>query len=387
VSRAEWPRSALLIDGALVTVAFGLTLLVLSHGKGSRHLDVIGVLLATAASLPLLVWRRAPLGVFAATTIASATSMALGYPTGPPIGATVALYLLASSRDRERPWRSRTTFAVSALFAAHIGADALGHDTLPGTDVLIGGLVWTVAWFAGDRARLRRAEIAELRRQALRTEQEAGRERRLAAAEERARIARDLHDSAGHAINVIAVHAGAARLLHHRDPERSQQALQTIEDVARQTVAEIDQIVSTLREEQSANEQVETPPGLAALDTLISQHASTGLAITLASHGRPRSLEPRVDQGAYRILQEVLTNAAKHGTGSTSVELRFDERALQMTITNPQAPDSAGSLPRGGHGLVGMRERASMLGGQLQTSATDGTFCVSVVLPYESEYM
>ena len=145
---------------------------------------------------------------------------------------------------------------------------------------------------AGTRLRReqRREQLAELRDRALRAEREAERERLLAVAEERARIARDLHDSAGHAISVIAVRAGAARLRHQQDPDRSLVALEAIEELARQTAAEIDQLVGTLRDGGSANGVVEGPPSLASLETLVAHHQAAGLEVTLDTAGAPRPL-------------------------------------------------------------------------------------------------
>jgi signal transduction histidine kinase len=173
----------------------------------------------------------------------------------------------------------------------------------------------------------------------MRAEREAERERLLAVAEERARIARDLHDSAGHAINVIAVRAGAARLRHHQEPDRSLLALEAIEEVARQTVEEIDQIVGTLREGGSADTVVEAPPRLASLDTLIAHHQAAGLEVTFHTQGAPRPLASAADRAAYRILQEALTNAARHGAGSVRIELAFGAGAVELTVTNPVLPD------------------------------------------------
>ena len=341
---------AALIDATIAVAAFGGTVAVLAHGLGSagttgRHLDTLGVLLAACASLPLLAWRRHALAVFAASTAASAALNLLGYPAGPPIGPTVALYLLAASREGAHPWTLETMVAVVGLFAAHFLAFAIGHATIPGTDLAIGALVWAVAWFAGDRTRLRRAEIAELEQRARRTEQEAERERRLAAAEERARIARDLHDSAAHAINVIAVQAGAARLLADRDPPRLEPPFRRSRRSRARRSREIDQIVRTLRDGATASGGVEAPPGLAALGTLIDDHARTGLSVRLRTDGRPRSLAGPTDQAAYRILQEALTNAARHGTGTAEVVLTFGGRALDLKVIN-QCGRPTAALPR-----------------------------------------
>jgi signal transduction histidine kinase len=162
-------------------------------------------------------------------------------------------------------------------------------------------LVFAGAWIAGDRARLRRERIAELEERALRTEREAARERRLAAAEERTRIARELHDSAAHAINIILVQAGAARLLHQRDPDRSQHAIATIEQVARSTIGEIDQLVDALRDDVPGQQMPADP---AALDELLDQHRTAGLIIATDLRGPRRALPRSVAWATYRILQE-----------------------------------------------------------------------------------
>jgi signal transduction histidine kinase len=378
------------LDGAIALAAFGATVSLLSHGLGSsgnvkHHLDALGILLAAASSFPLLAWRRAPLAVFVLTTAASAASMARGYPGGPPVGPTIALYVLAASRDISCPWTRQTTEVVVAMFCVHILSFGLGHDQVPEVQIAFGGLVWGLAWFAGERTRLRRQQLAELKERARRAEQEAVRERRLAVAEERARIARDLHDSAAHAINVIAVQAGAARLWQHEDPGRSRAALETIEDVAHRTVAEIDQIVHSLRDDggPAAGDPVEPSPGLAAFDSLIAQHSSAGLPVTFATTGRPRRLGGAVDRAAYRILQEALTNCARHGAGDASVQLAFGPHDLELTVSNAVGPDAPiRTSPGGGHGLVGMCERAALLGGELHAGRRNGSFHVHARLPY-----
>jgi len=269
-------RRELGIDAGIAILVLALSLALLASGAvddseaDARDLDALGVVLATVASLPLVARRRAPLAVFAVTAAASAALNGLDYPPGPPIGPTVALFFLGlhPAVTRARPELLGATVAV--LFALHVGAAGIAQNEFPLVPLLLGALVWGGAWVIGDRVRQRRERIAELEERALRAEREAERERRLAAAEERARIARDLHDSAGHAINVILVQAGAARLLQERDPRRARAALETIEEVARETVGEIDQLVRALRDEGAPVEpdEVEPPPGLAGLDAL-----------------------------------------------------------------------------------------------------------------------
>jgi signal transduction histidine kinase len=384
---AAGPRSGSLVDVALAGATLAGSLSLLAHGgirfgvseTGSGDLDWISGLLAACSTLPLLAWRRAPGAVFVLTGSASVLLGGLGYPSGLPLGPAVALYLYAASRDEAHPWTRRSSGTVVALFVAFVGATALGGGGFPGSELFHTGLAWGAAWFAGDRTRLRREQIAELQERALHAERDAERERRLAAAEERARIARDLHDAAGHAINVIAVRAGTARL--RKDPERSQAALEAIEELARKTVGEIDQIVGTLRERGAKNGAVDAPPGLASLDTLVGRQSAAGLQVSVAKAGEPRRLENTVDQAAYRILQEALTNAARHGTGPAQVELAFGEAALELTVSNPARARSA-PRPNGGHGLVGMRERATLLGGRLDVESANGSFRVRARLPY-----
>jgi signal transduction histidine kinase len=384
-----------MIDVAITATTFAGTLAVLAHGgirpgsdaagSSTTDLDLVGVALAASATLPLIAWRRLPLAVFVLTGSATVVLAGLGYPLDLALGPAVALYLVAASRDQQTPWTARNTVLVVALFAAYLTATAASQRQFPVSELVHSGLAWAVAWFAGERTRLLRLHITELHERARRTEREAERERLLAVAEERARIARDLHDSAGHAISVIAVRAGAARLRHHQDPDRSLLALEAIEELARQTANEIDQIVSTLRQPGPTNGTIEAPPGLAALDTLVERHLADGLDVTVETSGAPRPTGGPVDQATYRILQEALTNAARHGAGHARVELTFDDAAVHVTVTNPV---DSGTQPRsgGGHGLIGMRERATLLGGDLDAHRANGTFRVHARIPYHGPH-
>jgi signal transduction histidine kinase len=393
---ATRPGSGVLLDAAIAAAALAVSLLLISHGGVpgwvgdgatgvSRHrealvqladLDWPGAVLAVGASAPLLAWRRFPVAVFSVIGAASALLAGLGYPLWIPVGAGIALFVLTASRDDDDPWTHGTTAAVLVVLGAYLGAAGAEKGGVPGAELLHGGLAFAVAWFAGERTRL---HIAELEQRADRAASDADRERRLAVAEERARIARDLHDAAGHAINVIAVRAGAART--RQDPERSQAALEIIEELARQTAAEIDGIVGSLRDRSASNGAAREPLGLSALDTLIARHAAAGLDVSVAHHGDPRPLDSATDQAAYRILQESLTNAARHGTGAARVELAFAEAALELTVSNP-APAESPHRTNGGHGLIGMRERAVLLGGSLEAERPNGDFRVRARLPY-----
>jgi signal transduction histidine kinase len=374
-----------LLDAGLAIVVFAASLGFLAAGQHSDDAEtfgVVAVVLTALASLPVVAVRRAPLAVFVITALASIALRAVANPDGPPLGATVALFMVAY-RAEGPPERTRLTLAVVVtMLFAHLTAVGISQDHFPGAELVFAVVLWGGTWLAGDRARLRAERIAALEERALQAERAAERERRLATAEERMRIARDLHDSAGHAVNVILVHAGAGRMHLDRDPAAAHEAFATIEQVARETVDEIDQLVGALREDGSGSSEVEPPPGFAALEGLIERHRAAGLDVTLRYRGAQRALAPAVDRSLFRILQEALTNATRHGAGSAQVELAFGETAIELRVENPVGLQR---LVREGHGLVGMRERAALLGGSLDTSETDGRFRLVTRLPYAAQ--
>jgi signal transduction histidine kinase len=379
-------RRDLALDAGIAVLTLGISLAVLAaHGLGvpdpsARPLDGIGAALAMASTLPLAARRLAPLTVYLVTAAASIALVELRYPLDFPFGCVAAAYFLAVAYSGDlRPARRWPAMLAVWLFvpAAAAAHAANGYETtgiVPG--LVFWALIFAGAWIVGDRASLRRERIIELEERAVRMEREAARERRLAAAEERTRIARELHDSAAHAINIILVQAGAARLLHQRDPSRSQHAVATIEQVARATIGEIDQLVHALRDDAAG----QAPADPAALDELLDQHRAAGLAITTDLRGPRRALPRGVAWATYRILQEALTNAARHGRGSADVAVWFQPDTVEITVTNPAAMN--GSAPGGGHGIVGMRERATVLGGTLETHGSDGTFSLHARLPH-----
>jgi signal transduction histidine kinase len=366
-------------DTALALLAFAGGLAILfAHPPGPdvRDADALGVALVALASLPLVGRRRAPLSVFLLVAAAMVPLHVLDYPGQLGLVPAVAVYSLAAFGGGTVP-----AVVPAGAFVALGLLSVVTSNPDPG--ILAGAIVWGGAWIAGDRVRQRRERVAALEERAVRAEREAERERRLAAAEERTRIARDLHDSAGHAINVILVQAGAARLLQERDPARSREALETLEEVARETVAEIDELVRALRDDgspESSRREVEPPPGLAALDTLAQRARAGGLEVSVRVRGARRPLAAAVDRASYRILQESLTNASLHGTGTAEVDVTFGPTEVEITVVNPTVPSEASGA--GGHGLVGMRERTALLGGSFDAGASDGVFSVRARLPY-----
>lgn len=380
-------RSRALLDAAFAAAVFLVSLALLAHDgpmpvrASTRGLDSLGVVLVACAAVPFVAWRRFPLTVFTVTAGVSIALAGLGYPTGLLPGPIAALYLLAAGTA----WTVRDAAVAAGLLLAYLGTAASAVGAFPVVGLVHTALPWAAAWFAGERTRLRREQLAELRQRAVDAEhaaeaerrravREAERERRLAVAEERARIARDLHDSAGHTISLIAVRAGAARLRH--DEATALRSLEAIEELARHTAAEIDHLVGSLRE---GDPEPPAPLGLASLDTLIAHHSTAGLHVELDLTGTARPLGGTADQAAYRILQQALANAARHGTGDARVELDFTGGDFALTVTNPVR-----GTPRraNGHGVIGMRERATLAGGSLDAARLERTYRLHARLPY-----
>jgi signal transduction histidine kinase len=345
-------------------------------GVGVTHVGVAPavpttVLLVVASTMPLVLRDRFPLWTFATSAVATAIMAVVVFPIGLPIGPAVGLYTIAVYRSRLASTASARTTVVAAGLAIYFVAAAVRLSSPPWAEMFHGALLWAAFWFAGERTRLQRQQIDDLKQAALR-------ERHLAAASERARIARDLHDSAGHAINVIAIRAGAARIRHHEDPGRSLAALLAIEELARQTAEDIDHFVGALRSEADADIPP-VPRSLTSIDSLVALHAEAGLLVSHQISGESRPLHPSVDQAAYRIVQETLTNASRHGQGTADLIVGYTSDAVTIEVTNPSRRTDPHRL---GHGLLGATERATQLGGELHTALLNGVFSVDARLPY-----
>jgi signal transduction histidine kinase len=328
--------------------------------------DALGLLLVVLAAAAVLLRRSAPLAALALACGASVAALSLRYGVVVHLAPAVVLYEIAR-RDMRGLW-----WAGGALAAASLVAIAILEDRAFGsaTDVVVDAVIWAGAAVAGTWQRRAAADAAARRRQ----------EQRDAATQERMRIARELHDAAGHAITNIAAFAGAARVLRGHDPDRADAAVATVESLARRAVTEIDEIVTALRDDDDTG--LGPPPGLARLDELVEHSAAAGLALEVARTGPARSLPGPTDRAAYRIVQEGLTNAARHGAGTASLRLHYGQTALEIEISNPIAVASL--APRsGGRGIVGMRERAGLLGGALSAGERGGRFELAATLPYD----
>jgi signal transduction histidine kinase len=366
-----------MVDLAVVlgVLAFSVLQLVLGGGFGdfadeTAEPDGLSFALVLLSALALL-WREQHPGAVLVVTLALSLALAaLSYGVHAPAAPAVALYAFAVSPRRGRSWPVLATAAAGWVAIVLIEVAVTPYGV---ADYVLPGLIWAGGWLIGDRRRFLRAHVADQLDQARR-------EHELVVAEERARIARELHDSAGHALNTILLQAGAARVLRARDSERSAQAVATIEDLARETIEEIDRIVGLLREDR---EMDRSPlPGIDQIPALVERQRAGGLDVHLTIDGEPDRRPPTpVSRAVYRIAQESLTNASRHGTGSAAIAIQLGPDALTLSVANPVTPHVE-PRPGGGRGIAGMRERAKLLGGSLQAGRNGSRFVLHAQLPY-----
>jgi signal transduction histidine kinase len=283
------------------------------------------------------------------------------------------------------PWclgayNSRRRALVGLLVAEGLGIWANVNFNPTFSDYFFLGLLIACSWaagvFVGTRSEHARA-MAE-RARLLESEQTKAAER--AVAEERQRIARELHDVIAHSVSVMTVQAGAVRRLLKPEQEKERLALETVEATGRDALTEMRRLVGLLRE-QGAMPDFSPQPGLGSIEALLDTVRSAGLPVELEIDGAPRELPPGVDLAAYRVVQEALTNALKYGgTAHAWVELHWRDGELELEVANDGRGDGAGS--GGGHGLAGMRERVALYGGEIESGPRDGGgFVVRARLP------
>jgi signal transduction histidine kinase len=239
---------------------------------------------------------------------------------------------------------------------------------------------WCIGFFLSSRSR----QTAELRERAERLELEREVKARTAVAEERARIARELHDIVGHSVSVMTVQASAVRRLLREDQEREREALQTVEETGRAALAEMRRLVGVLRRPEEAPALV-PQPSLEYVDKLVEQSRESGLDTKLRLEGTPASLPQGIDLTAYRFVQEGLTNAIKHANAKhAEVVVRYDNGSVELVVRDDGTGDGAGG--GSGHGLVGIRERVAVYGGELSAGPrAEGGYELRARLPVSAE--
>jgi signal transduction histidine kinase len=391
---AGWLRARpLLADGLLACLLAAFSLVALWYGgrdcdHGCRPGDAAAVALVLAQTGPLAWRRRRPLAAALVTGLASAAYGLAPYPDlamPMPVGAIVGLYSVAA-------WGSRQAALVAGGVAATVVVVVM---TLPRTDAdlvdaAFGSLALAGAWILGDRARLQRAFTAELQERAVRLEREQAGEARRSVAEERTRIARELHDVVAHHISSIGVQAGGARRVMSTDPEAAKNALSVIEDSSRTAVNEMRQLLGMLRA-ADPDLDVEAPAGKAPqagadrLPALIADVNGEGLSVGFHQIGHPVQLPETVSVSVYRIAQEALTNVRRHSTArSAHITLRYLGESVELEVIDDGRPKHAPVGSRLGH--VGIRERVGLLGGETEIGPRPvGGFRVRVRIPLDPQ--
>ncbi|GIH90138.1 two-component sensor histidine kinase [Planobispora siamensis] len=320
-------------------------------------------------TIPLLLRRQRPLEVFAAVSLISFVQWCFGLEPNPAnLAVLIAMYAVAAYR----PLR----WAVAAGLVAELGlALSFGRiPTEPDFETWASTSVFVVAiWIAGIYANTRRRYLEGLEERAERAERERDQQARLAAAAERARIARELHDVVAHNVSVIIVQADGAGYAIDRDPEQARRAVQAISVTGRRALAEMRRMVGVLRADEGGAEDYAPQPGLPELEDLIARVRSSGLPVEMRVTGEPQELPEGEQLTVYRIVQEALTNTLKHGGPGTraSVEMEYGVRELVVRVSDDGRGAAALRRP-GGHGLVGMRERAAMFGGTVEAGPRPG---------------
>lgn len=365
----------LLVDGALAAVILLVQMwpLLTADQRTGVPWDWWGYVVVVAASAPLAWRRRAPAVVLVASLCAGALYDLADHVARQPIwyGALVAIYTVAS--------RSARRLRLALLAFTVVG----GLATVGSSETALRGVVLFVAAYAiGRAAATSRAHAAALEERAEHLERERQMEAERAAERERARIARDMHDILAHAVSLMVVQAEAGPVVVRSDPARAEAAFDAIAAAGRDAMGQLRRMLGLLKEDEAPRAPQPTVDDLPALAAQVS---NAGLAVGCTASGVPRTLAPHCAVAAYRITQEALTNTVKHaGARHADIRLTWDDDGLLIDITDDGRGAGHG-LPSGGHGLIGIRERAAACGGTATAGPRpDGPgFRVSVRLPAE----
>ncbi|MER6386581.1 histidine kinase [Streptomyces sp. NPDC001250] len=351
---------------------------------GVRTPDGQGLLLMALAAAALVFRRRAPKPVLAATGTLSVIESVTGDPRAPvAMSAVVALYTVAATTDRTTTWR------VGLLTMTVLTAAAMLGGPLPWyAQENLGVLAWTgIGATAGDAVRSRRAVVQAIRERAERAERTREEEARRRVAEERLRIARDLHDVVAHHIALVNVQAGVAAHVMDKRPDQAKEALAHVREASRSALDELRATVGLLRQSGDPEAPTEPAPGLSRLEELAATFRNAGLPVAVARADQGTELPAAVDLAAYRIIQEALTNAQKHAGPDAKAEVSVVRVGPNIEVTVLDDGAGAAGVPGagGGHGLLGMRERVTALGGTLTTGPRyGGGFRVHAILPLKT---
>ena len=391
--RATLDRHPMRTDAALAVGLFVLALLTLWATRSFEGQEwKTGSAVHTALLILPIAWRRqfpSAVLLFMTVNLVSFQLFDLPYTEWTINAMSVGLYSAGAYGDPRRSNPARAV-AVTAYFGVLVH-DLFFNvpDDIPGNLLLLqtltlaaNAVIVGATWWFGDTVRIRRQRELQLAERTAQLELEREENARRAVFDERVRIARELHDVVAHHVSVMGIQAGAARRMLTKSPERAEGALSAIEATGRTAVLELHRLLGFLRQEQDT-EELAPQPSLSQLDDLIAQMRDAGLPIEVRIEGESRPLAPSVDLSAYRIVQEALTNVLKHaGRAKVAVTVRYGASAVEIEIVDDGANAAEARPATGGKGLIGMRERVSLLGGSLNIERHRGVgFSVRAHLP------
>jgi signal transduction histidine kinase len=382
----------LLVDGLLALVVAVLGVTTVGGPRDAPTRPVVVAVFSVAMCAPIALRRRYPIGAFGCTVfVGGLQALLLSRPIGSDFAVIVVLYTLAAYRPRRVSLPGLGICLAGSMVAVVRWAPHLINHSLFMLGAIaaffIGPLLLT--WLLGDSMQWRRGFYRSLEERAARLERERDAQAQVAAAAERARIARELHDVVAHNVSVMVVQADGAGYALDSSPELARQALEAISSTGRQALAEMRSLLGVLRSADDDPAELTPQPGVEQLAGLLEQARAAGLPVSFAVEGVPRPLLPGAALTAYRIVQESLTNARKHGgpTVTATVTLRFCEDRLVIKVTDDgRKPSAAVQADRQGHGLIGMHERVEAYGGTVSAGPRPGGgWRVTAMLPLAAQ--
>lgn len=383
VTGGSWiRRHARVIDLVVVLAVFLYNLPIQWASVPAGLWSGTGIVLSVGLCVPFLFRRRFPLGAFGVMLVFAFVQLLLGVGI---LWADVMLLFALHHLANRRQWKVSVPGGVVVVgWLLGIGVPLVLQGVLAVGDlgVLIISVAW--AWTWGTLVRVRRDYIASLHERAQHLERERDAQAEIVAAQERARIAREIHDIVSHSLSVVVIVADGAASKAHSEPDRAKKAMESVRDTSRTALAEMRRMLGVLRPDEPGSQAPQ--PGTAQLAELVEQSQAAGLPVNMRVEGVPTDVSAGLGLVVYRVVQEALTNVRKHATpplNHVEVTLVHRDTDLEIRVTDDGSPEHGTKQDAGtGHGLVGMRERVSAYGGTLRTGTRpSGGYEVVAQLP------
>ena len=380
----QYGLAALLIaTAAFVVIGIGNALDPPEPGTVYKKEGAVGILLVLGQTLPLAIALRYPLTALVVIIASFMAHTGLNHDVIWVVQFAAAIsFFMAITRGGNR----QSFLALLLVYLGIVVSFGIFGEVDKVGNVLVQMLFFGGLWIISNLFRTRRIRLESTEQVVARLEAEQDRLAREAVQDERARIARDLHDIIGHTLNIIVVQAGAARAVFKSRPDKALESLSSIETTARQSLSDMERMLGLLRPPEAEAVPYAPELGLGQVNRLAEQFSDAGLRVDVNVAGEPQKLPMSLDLSAYRIVQEALTNVLKHaGPARARVAITYLAGKLELDIVDDgQGSSQDGNGAGGGRGLLGMRERVSLFGGQLEVGPVkEGGFRVHASLPIE----